>query len=507
MSTPPPDIAALGAKPTNEFFRIAVDQGLSLTYPDVRLASGYSQVLPREADTRSWFSRRVPVLVPISSAAMDTVTTARLAIELGLLGGIGVIHKNMPIEEQARQVVRVKHAVHGRISTPITVRPEQLVRQVLAENAEKDRRFRTFPVTDDSGILVGLVTGQDFELAEERDDLRIGDIMSTELTTAPEGTDRDAAMRTMRQAKKKVLPVVNAQQSLLGLYLFSDLKRILEGGSTANLDENGQLFAAAAIGVGETALARAEKLAEAGVNVLVIDTAHGDTKAAVDKVATLKARYPSIDIVVGNVSEPDSAWRLADAGADAVKVGQGPGSICTTREKAGIGRPQLSAVWGCAKAVRDHFADVRIIADGGISHPGDITIALAAGADSVMVGRMLAGTDEAPGKERIINGGRYKEYRGMGSKAAMADNPESRERYGHAGAPADKLVAEGVESIVPWVGSLASQINELNGGLRAGMGYTGARTIPELRQSARFHRITGNGLAESKPHHVTIVSQ
>lgn len=503
MKTTPDWVSALCAIPRERFFDLMRQQGLALTYDDARLGSGFSEVLPTETDVRSRFSPRVPLRIPVVSAAMDTVTEHHLATELARLGGLGVIHKNMPVADQARQVARVKHAVHGMIRTPITVDPDAWVDEWLQECDAKGWSFRTFPVIDEhSGTILGIVTGQDFELAPPGERLRIKQIMTTNLATVPESATPREVIDKMRVTKKKVIPIADETGEFRGLYLFSDLRRTLEGAGDFNVDERGQLLVAAAVGVGPDARERAENLVEAGVNALVLDTAHGDTLAMAKLATEFRAKFPNVDIVAGNVSQPDSAWRLADAGAHAVKVGQGPGSICTTRKVAGIGRPQLSAVEACARAVSRH-PGVTIIADGGINYSGDIALALAVGASCAMLGRMLAGCNEAPGELVSVDGKRYKRYRGMGSLAAMRVNAE---RYGQQGVAPSKLVPEGVAALVPWTGPLADKINELVGGVRSSLGYTGSRTIEEHFLGARFDWMTSAGGSESAPHDLAAIT-
>lgn len=500
--SPPEWVTDLGALAADIFFPMVIREGYGLTFADVKLATHYSATPPTGADVSSFFSRNIPLKTPISSAAMDTVTEHKMAIALAMHGGIGVIHKNLSPGEQAKEIEKVKHHVHGLIRTPITVSPNQRVREVLQTCEEKGRRFRTFPVVED-GALCGVVTSQDFgiPIVEET---KILDIMTREVLTIGQGATPQQALEMMRAHKKKVLPVVGEDgKTLVGLYLKSDVERVTGLGEKENLDSNGQLFVAGAIDVGtdQARIDRALGLVRAGANALVIDTAHGDTAIAASTILRLRSEIGDarVDIVVGNVSEPASAWRLARAGADAIKVGQGPGSICTTRKVAGIGNPQVTAIYACSRAVRE-FDGVRIIADGGITASGDIVVALAAGAHSVMIGRALAGCDESPGEEQVIQGVRYKKYRGMGSLAAMNSNKESRARYGQGDVPTAKLVAEGVEALIPATGPVAGELNKMAGGLRSGMGYTGSPTIDALRTHARFRRLTPGAIGESSHH-------
>ncbi len=388
------------------------------------------------------------------------------------------------------------------IDRPITVSEDDTLSSVLAKMDERGYSFRSFPVVDAEGRVVGLLTGNDFDFCADTS-LRVKEVMTREFVYGSAGTDIRQAYDTMRSNKKKVLPLLDVRGRLSGLYIFSDVKRIITGkDETLNIDAKDRLVAAAAIGAGQDAVERAKRLAEKGVDVIVIDTAHGDSKPVFGTLAALKRELPDVDVVVGNVSVGESARRLAEAGADGVKVGQGPGSICTTRIIAGIGRPQVSAVYDCAKAVERY--DIPVCADGGLSSSGDIAIAIGAGASSVMLGNMLAGVDEAPGEIMFMQGKPTKSYRGMGSLGAMAANAGSRERYNQRGAGKDTLVPEGVEGVVPYKGTLREVMVQYVGGLRRGMGYVGAATIDELRKKGDFDRITNSGLRESHPHGITI---
>jgi IMP dehydrogenase len=500
MKTPPAPpqwVSQLGGLPADAFFEKVIAEGFGLTFPDVKVTSSFSAISATDGDVTTRFSRNIPLLVPISGAAMDTVTESAMAIALALEGGIGVIHKNLSPDDQAREVAKVKHFVHGLIRTPVTFGPDETVSNVLATCAGKSYRFRTFPIVSSGGTLLGLVTSQDFGFDQETA-TRMSEIMTKDVVTVPAGTKPEDALRKMVAEKKKVLPVVNENHLLVGLYLRSDLERVVRRNTRANLDSNGQLFVAAATRTGLAGMERNRKLVEAGVNALVVDTAHGDTRDMFETISLLRQEFgDEIDIVAGNVSEPESAWRLASAGVDAIKVGQGPGSICTTRKVAGIGNPQVTAVYACARAIRE-FPEVCVIADGGITASGDITVALATGAHSVMVGRALAGCDEAPGDVQEIGGVRFRYYRGMGSLAALRANAESRARYGQTGS--GKFVAEGVEARIPVTGPVADEIAKLVGGLKAGLGYIGAQNLDELRKLARFRRLTPGAVQESNPH-------
>lgn len=491
--------------PKDHFFAKIDQLGLALTYDDVRLRAGYSDVLPDQVSTASWFSRHVPLKVPIVSAAMDTVTTSGMAIAMAKTGGLGIIHKNMSIEDQASEVSRVKYHMNGFIDRPICVSDTEPVADVLERRVAKGYDFHSFPVTNAAGQLVGIVTRDDFDFCLDPT-RRIADIMTRDVITAPEGTTLADAYAIMQRQKKKLLPIINAGRTIVGLYVFSDLRRIQEGNhDTYNTDANGQLYVGAAVGVGEAALERAAELARKKVDVLVIDTAHGDTASVVATLQALKRSFSNIDVVVGNVSQPDAVTRLIAAGADGVKIGQGPGSICTTRIIAGIGTPQVTAVYYAARAAEG--AGVPICADGGINYSGDITIAIGAGAHSVMLGSLLAGTDESPGDIVYYQNRQWKTYRGMGSLQAMQDNAGSRERYGQRAAEKSRLVPEGVEGLVAYKGSVAALMTQYVGGLSRGMGYVGASTIEDLRTKADFYRISPAGQQESHPHNIEITSE
>lgn len=482
---------------------------LALTYDDVRLRTDYSDVIPGEVDLTSMFSRNIPLKCPITSSPMDTVTEARMAIALAKLGGLGVIHKAMTIEQQVIQVRKVKLNLNALIENPVTIEENVTIEWVENMRREKDYNFSTFPVVNSAGLLTGLLTSNDFDLCHSSKTLVVNAMTPLAgLKTAPAGTNVKMAHKIMCENRKKVLPLVSSDGRLAGMYVLSDVKRSVGNGSMSqqNVDQNGHLRVGAAIGAGnDSELLRAEQLFNAGCDVIVIDTAHGDSKNVKGTFRDLKAKFSDRrDIVVGNISEPESAKRLADLGVDGIKIGQGPGSICTTRTVAGVGCPQVTAVYECAKIVRG--SGIPIIADGGISHSGDIPIAIGLGAHCVMLGRLLAGTTEAPGEVRDTQKGvRVKMYRGMGSLGAMQANQASRERYSQGSVPKGKLVPEGVETIIPYEGDLEPIMQKLIGGLRAGMGYVGAHTIAELQEKADYRRMTGAGLAESHPHDVTVI--
>jgi len=482
----------------------AAEDGFALTFDDVRLRTGYAQLMPDSVNLESFFSKNIKLKVPIVSAAMDTVTESKMAIAMAKLGGLGIIHKNLGISEQAAEVARVKHNLNGLIEPPICVFEDESIDSIVRLIDEKGYSFRSFPVIDKNKKLVGILTSNDFDFCAD-EALLAKKVMTpiSNIITVPAGTDAKKAYELMLSKKKKALPMVDGGGAVIGLYIFSDVKRLVTGSAEKyNTDSKGRLRVGAAIGTGKSAIERAEKLIEENVDVLVIDTAHGDSKPVFDTLKELKQKFQNVDVVVGNVSVGESAKRLATAGADGIKVGQGPGSICTTRIIAGIGRPQVSAVYECAKAVEG--LGVPICADGGVKSSGDITIAIAAGASSVMLGSLLAGTHEAPGETLFLQGQTWKVYRGMGSLGAMEKNSGSRERYGQSNNGKGEIVPEGVEGVVSYKGRLKEVMVQYIGGLRRGMGYVGAANILELQEKGEFDRITNAGLAESHPHDIKI---
>lgn len=488
-------------KSKDTFFKKTEEQRIALTFDDVRLKSGYSKVMPDDVDLESKFSRNIGLKIPIVSAAMDTVTEHQMGIGMALLGGLGVIHKNMSPEEQARRVSKVKYYLNGLIDKPICVRKEQSIAEILKMKKEKEYSFNTFPVIDKKDRLVGILSKNDFDFCKSGS-IKAGEAMSKEVITAPKGTKLEKAYEVMFENKKKTLPLVDKDNRLAGIYVFKDVKRIMmENPGGYNVDENGQLVAAAAIGVND--FERLELLIEKKINVVVIDTAHADTESVVQNLKEIKKKY-KIDVVVGNVSEPESTKRLIKAGADGIKVGQGPGSICTTRVVAGIGSPQVSAVYKCSKIAQEY--GVPVCADGGLKYSGDIPIALGAGAHCVMMGGMLSGTKEAPGDVIFREGRQWKIYRGMGSVGAMEEHKGSRERYRQSSGK-KSLVAEGVEGLKPYKGGLSQVMFQYINGLRRGMGYVGAADIAELHRKADFVRISGAGKAESHPHDILITRE
>lgn len=471
-----------------------------LTFDDVLLIPAFSDVLPRNVRLTTRFSRNITLNIPLVSAAMDTVTESALAIAIAREGGIGVIHKNMTIAEQARQVHTVKRAENGMIYDPVTIAADKTVGDALAMMEEY--HIGGIPVVDDSRKLVGIVTNRDLRF--EKDPARpISQVMTSEnLITTDTSTDLDQAAEILQRHKIEKLPVVDAEGRLIGLVTYKDITKAKDKPNACK-DHLGRLRVAAGIGVTPDFMDRVDALVAAGVDAIVIDTAHGHSAGVVGVLKAVKEKYPQIDVVVGNIATGEAARFLVENGADGVKVGIGPGSICTTRIIAGVGVPQLSAIYDVAKALRD--TDVPLIADGGIRYSGDIVKALAAGGHCVMLGGMLAGVEESPGDTIIFNGRKYKTYRGMGSLEAMERG--SKDRYFQGGeSDAKKLVPEGIAARVPFKGSLYEVVYQMIGGLRAGMGYCGAHNIEELH-NARFTRITNAGVAESHPHDVAITSE
>ena len=477
--------------------RIVLD---GLTFDDVLLIPAYSEVLPKTVALETRFSRNIRLNIPFVTAAMDTVTESAMAIAIAREGGIGVIHKNMSIEEQAHQVAIVKRAENGMIYDPVTIRRGSTVRDAL--NLMSDYHIGGIPVVDDEKHLVGIVTNRDLRF-ERRLDKKIDEVMTSEnLVTTHQQTDLDAAAEILQANKIEKLPVVDRDGRLVGLITYKDITKAKDK-PIACKDEKGRLRVAAGVGVTVDTLQRMQALVEAGADAIVIDTAHGHSKSVIEKLREAKTAFPNVDVVVGNVATGEAAKMLVENGADAIKVGIGPGSICTTRVVAGVGVPQLSAVYDVYSALKG--TDVPLIADGGLRYSGDIVKALAAGGNSVMIGSLVAGTEESPGDTIIFNGRKFKSYRGMGSLEAMENG--SKDRYFQAGtADVKKLVPEGIAGRVPYKGTVQEVIYQLTGGLRSGMGYCGAATIDRLHE-ARFVRITNAGVLESHPHDITITSE
>ena len=471
-----------------------------LTYDDVLLIPAYSEVLPRTVELTTKFSRHIELKVPFVTAAMDTVTEAPMAIAIAREGGIGVIHKNMSIEEQARQVAIEKRDENGMIYDPVTITRGRKVGDAL--NMMSEYHIGGIPVVDDENKLVGIVTNRDLRF-EQNPDRKIDEVMTSEnLVTTHQQTDLSAAAKILQENKIEKLPVVDKDGRLVGLITYKDITKAKDK-PMACKDEKGRLRVAAGVGVTADTLDRMRALVEAGADAIVIDTAHGHSKYVVEKLKAAKAEFPNVDIVVGNVATGEAAKMLVEAGADGVKVGIGPGSICTTRVVAGVGVPQLSAIYDVASALEG--TGVPLIADGGLRYSGDVVKALAAGGYCVMIGSLVAGTEESPGDTIIFNGRKFKSYRGMGSLEAMECG--SKDRYFQAAVKdVKKLVPEGIAGRVPYKGTVQEVIFQLIGGLRSGMGYCGANTIEDLHQ-AKFVRITNAGVLESHPHDVTITSE
>ena len=473
-----------------------------LTYDDVLLIPAYSDVLPKTVELKTPFSRHIELNIPFVTAAMDTVTEAAMAIAIAREGGIGVIHKNMSIEAQAHEVAVVKRAENGMIYDPVTIRRGKTVRDAL--QMMHDYHIGGIPVVDEDNRLVGIVTNRDLRF-EHRQDKKIDEVMTSEnLVITHQQTDLTAAAKILQENKIEKLPVVDAQNRLVGLITYKDITKAKDK-PMACKDEKGRLRVAAGVGVTADTLDRIKALVEAGADAIVIDTAHGHSKYVIEKLTEAKKAFPNVDIVVGNVATGEAAKLLVEHGADAVKVGIGPGSICTTRVVAGVGVPQLSAIYSVYDALKG--TGVPLIADGGLRYSGDVVKALAAGGSSVMIGSLVAGTEESPGETIIFNGRKFKTYRGMGSMEAMEQKNGSKDRY-FQGDTIDvkKLVPEGIAGRVPYKGTVQEVIYQLIGGLRSGMGYCGANDIETLHD-AKFTRITNAGVLESHPHDITITSE
>jgi len=473
-----------------------VRQGL--TFDDVLLLPAESAVLPNDVSTATRLTRAITLQLPIVSAAMDTVTEARLAIALAREGGIGIVHRNLSIEAQVAEVDKVKRSESGMIVEPVTLRPTDRVGEALA--LMERYHISGVPIVDENEILVGILTNRDLRFEDDSRQPVSALMTSRNLVTAPVGTTLAEAEEILHRNKIEKLPVVDADGKLKGLITVKDIQKRIQY-PLATKDERGRLQVGAAVGVGTDALDRAEALVAEEVDVLVVDTAHGHSRAVLEMVRTVKSRF-EIEVIAGNIATAEAAEALIDAGADAVKIGVGPGSICTTRVVAGVGVPQITAVYDCAQVAARY--GVPVIADGGITSSGDVAKALAAGADSVMLGSILAGVDETPGDVALYQGERFKEYRGMGSLGAMKARGFSKDRYFQGDVEdVEKLIPEGIEARVPYKGPVATTLHQLVGGVRQAMGYCGAATIEELKQ-ARFVRITSAGLRESHPHDVVI---
>jgi len=481
----------------SKFSKIAY-QGL--TFDDVLVLPRYSEVLPRDTNTQTRLTKKLTINIPIISAAMDTVTEAELAIAIAREGGIGIVHKNMSIAEQAAEIKKVKRSESGMIKDPITLKKENTLADALL--VMKENKIGGIPIADENDILIGIITNRDLRFQRDLQ-TSIDDVMTKEnLITAPKGTDLKEAEQILQEYKIEKLPVVDKDNKLLGLITFKDIQKV-KNHPQACKDQFGRLMVGAAVGVTADTLERVNALVEQDVDVIAIDTAHGHSKGVVDELKKVKAKYPDLQVIVGNVATGAAAKYLADNGADAVKVGVGPGSICTTRIIAGIGVPQLNAVMECAAALKG--TGVPIIADGGIRYSGDLVKAIVAGADAIMAGSLFAGTEEAPGDVSFYEGRKVKSYRGMGSIEAMKKGSTDR-YFQDAEADIGKLVPEGIVGTVAYKGKLSEVVYQYIGGLRAGMGYTGSETMAQL-QEAQFTHITGSGIRESHPHDVTITKE
>lgn len=473
-----------------------------LTFDDVSLITQYADFLPDQADISSRLTRRIGINIPFVSAAMDTVTESPMAIAMALMGGIGIIHKNLSAKRQADHVARVKHYLNGLIRDPIVFRATDTLESILKTKQQRGFTFSGFPVLDQNDQLVGILTAADIKFASDNK-TTVSEVMTSTVISAPANTSLKEAYSLMKRHRIGKLPLVDQTGKLAGLYSFSDVRTLVENVEPMyNRDEKYRLRVGAAIGPSDQD--RIAVLAREGVDVVVVDTAHGHSKGVIDMVKWVKKHHPDIDVIAGNIATGEAAVALRDAGADAVKVGIGPGSICTTRVVAGVGIPQITAIYECAKALA---GSIPIIADGGIRHSGDVPKAIVAGADTVMCGSLFAGSDESPGEKIIHQGRQYVAYRGMGSLSAMKEGAASRERYGQSSSQEDELVPQGIEGIVPYAGSVRKVMIQYCGGLRASMGYCGCRTIAELQQRGRFVRVSSAGVTEAHPHDVKIMKE
>ena len=476
-----------------------------LTYDDVTLVTQYADFVPDEASLETKLTSRMKMKVPFISAAMDTVTEASMAIAMALAGGIGVIHKNLEEDDQAKEVSKVKNYLNGLIAAPVCFHANDDISFLRAEKKRMGLKFNGFPVLDENDCLVGMITSSDMRFAP-MNAMKLKDVMQPAPITAKPGTTLRKAYDLMRAAKVGKLPLVDKAGHVVGLYSFTDVQRLIENKNpTTNCDDKFRLRVAASVSGGTGDGGRMEKLADAGVDAIVVDSAHGHSKGIMEMTKWIVKHYPKIDVIAGNIATGEAAVALAKCGAHAVKVGIGPGSICTTRVVCGVGIPQLTAVYSAAKALRG--SDVAVIADGGIKLSGDVPKALAAGADSVMLGSVLAGTEESPGEKVYSNGRQYVIYRGMGSMAALKNGKGSRARYFQDNEADDDLVPQGIEGMVPYSGHVKSIMTQFCGGLRASLGYCGTRTIAELKERGKFFRVTAAGQREARPHDITITKE
>lgn len=475
-----------------------------LTYDDVTLVTQYADFLPDDASLETRLTARIKMNTPFISAAMDTVTEAPMAIAMALEGGIGVIHKNLEDFEQAEQVAKVKNHLNGLIANPVCFHEDDDISFLRKEKAERKLKFNGFPVLDKDDCLVGMITGSDMRFAP-MNAMKLKEVMQKTILAGKPGTSLKKAYEIMRANKIGKLPLVDKKGHVVGLYSFTDVQRIVEhSNNAANCDDKFRLRVAASVSGGKGDYGRMEKLADAGVDVVVVDSAHGHSKGIMDMTRWIVKHFPKIDVIAGNIATGEAALALAKAGAHAVKVGIGPGSICTTRVVCGVGIPQLTAVYSAAKALG---GSIPVIADGGIKISGDVPKALAAGADTVMLGSVLAGTEESPGEKIYSNGRQYVVYRGMGSMAALKNGKGSRARYFQDNESDEDLVPQGIEGMVPYSGRVKSIMTQFCGGLRASLGYCGTKTIAELQKKGKFYRVTAAGLREARPHDITITKE
>ncbi len=476
-----------------------------LTYDDVTLVTQYADFLPDDTSLETKLTSRQKMKVPFISAAMDTVTEAPMAIAMALAGGIGVIHKNLEEDAQAAEVAKVKNYLNGLIAKPVCFHANDDIAFLRAEKRRLGLTFNGFPVLDDEDRLVGMISGADMRYAP-MDAAKLRDVMQKDPITAKPGTSLKKAYDIMRAHKMGKLPLVDKAGHVVGLYSFTDVQRLVENKNPSyNCDEQFRLRVSASVSGGKGDLTRMEKLAEAGVDVVVVDSAHGHSKGIMEMTKYIVKNFPKVDVIAGNIATGEAAVALAKCGAHAVKVGIGPGSICTTRVVCGVGIPQLTAVYSAAKALRG--SGVAVIADGGIKLSGDVPKALAAGADSVMLGSVLAGTEESPGEKIYANGRKYVVYRGMGSMAALKNGKGSRARYFQDNESEDDLVPQGIEGMVPYSGHVSSIMTQFCGGLRASLGYCGTKTVAELQARGKFYRVTAAGQREARPHDITITKE
>jgi IMP dehydrogenase len=490
------------------FFETMARNGEALTFDDIQVETNYADFTTQDISIAGAFSRNVPLLVPIVGAAMSSVVHAPMAIALAKFGGIGSLPRSLSPELQAKEAARVKNNIHGFTDNPITISADDTVAVVLQKRNEKGWEFDSFPVVNALGELLGLMTHSDFKFCDDLS-AKIGAVMTKrDQLLVVEGTiSKETAYKQLKEHRKTVLPVVaRGNGHLIGIYTFADLKRMLTEKAVHNVDAQGRLRVCAAIGVGEEAMLRAELAEAEGVDLLHIDMANGWQKIAIDTVIALKKKYKNggPDIIAGNVTNREGTRALLDAGVDGILVGQGGGAICTTRRVTGVGKPQVSAVWECVSEVKREHYRIPVCSDGGIRGSGDVLKALAVGAQSVMVGGLIAGTDEAPGEKRFVNGRYVKDFYGMGSIRAMTESSASRQRYSHTGGV---LIPEGVEAVVPYKGPVRDILEQQQGGLRKGMLNCGSRDLPQLRDKAKFFRVSVAGLVESHPHDVTIVAE